>query len=68
MALTAKNMPYKHGFGPFAPEVYRVPMSYPFRDPDGMTGAEAADRAIALIETHVGARQRGLRPDRAHPG
>ena len=39
MALTAKNMPYKHGFGPFAPEVYRVPMSYPFRDPAGMTGA-----------------------------
>ena len=32
MALTAKNMPYKHGFGPFAPEVYRLPMSYPFRD------------------------------------
>ena len=32
MALTAKNMPYKHGFGPFAPEVYRVPMSYPLRD------------------------------------
>ena len=32
MALTAKNMPYKHGFGPFAAEVYRVPMSYPFRD------------------------------------
>ena len=35
MALTAKNMPYKHGFGPFAPEVYRVPMSYPFRDGRG---------------------------------
>ncbi len=35
MALTAKNMPYKDGFGPFAPEVYRVPMSYPFRDPPG---------------------------------
>ena len=35
MAMTAKNMPYKHGFGPFAAEVYRVPMSYPFRDPDG---------------------------------
>ena len=29
MALTAKNMPYKHSFGPFAPEVYRLPMSYP---------------------------------------
>ena len=45
MAMTAKNMPYKHSFGPFAPEVYRVPMSYPFRDPAGMTGAEAAARA-----------------------
>ena len=32
MAMTAKNMPYKHGFGPFAGEVYRVPMSYPFRE------------------------------------
>ena len=29
MALTAKNMPYKHGFGPFAGEIYRVPMAYP---------------------------------------
>jgi 4-aminobutyrate aminotransferase-like enzyme len=46
MALTAKNMPYKDGFGPFAPEVYRVPMSYPFRDPAGMTGPEAARRAL----------------------
>jgi 4-aminobutyrate aminotransferase/(S)-3-amino-2-methylpropionate transaminase len=43
MAMTAKNMPYKHGFGPFAPEVYRAPMSYPFRD--GLDGAEAAARA-----------------------
>ena len=32
MAMTAKNMPYKDGFGPFAPEIYRVPMSYPYRD------------------------------------
>jgi 4-aminobutyrate aminotransferase/(S)-3-amino-2-methylpropionate transaminase len=45
MALTAKNMPYKHRFGPFVPEVYRVPMSYPFRDPAGMSGQEAAARA-----------------------
>jgi 4-aminobutyrate aminotransferase/(S)-3-amino-2-methylpropionate transaminase len=30
MAMTAKNMPYKEGFGPFAPEVYRVPMPYSF--------------------------------------
>ena len=32
MALTAKSMPYKSGFGPFAAEVYRAPLSYPFRD------------------------------------
>jgi 4-aminobutyrate aminotransferase/(S)-3-amino-2-methylpropionate transaminase len=54
MALTAKNMPYKHGFGPFAPEVYRVPMSYPYRD-GGLSGADAAARAIDLIEKQVGA-------------
>jgi 4-aminobutyrate aminotransferase/(S)-3-amino-2-methylpropionate transaminase len=55
MALTAKNMPYKHRFGPFAPEVYRVPMSYPFRDEPGLTGAQAAARALALVESEVGA-------------
>jgi 4-aminobutyrate aminotransferase/(S)-3-amino-2-methylpropionate transaminase len=53
MALTAKNMPYKDRFGPFAPEIYRVPMSYPFID--GLTGAEAAALAIKDIETQVGA-------------
>lgn len=55
MALTAKNMPYRDGFGPFAPEVYRVPMSYPFRDPEGMTGEEAAGRATEQVERLVGA-------------
>ncbi len=53
MALTAKNMPYKDRFGPFAPEIYRAPMSYPFRD--GLSGPEAAQRAIAMIESQVGA-------------
>ena len=53
MALTAKNMPYKDRFGPFAPEIYRVDMSYPFRD--GRTGAEAAAVAISQIESQVGA-------------
>jgi 4-aminobutyrate aminotransferase/(S)-3-amino-2-methylpropionate transaminase len=52
MALTAKNLPYKSGFGPFASEVYRAPMSYPFRD--GLTGAEAAARAIDQVEKQVG--------------
>ena len=53
MALTAKSMPYKSGFGPFAAEVYRAPMSYPYRD--GLTGAEAAKRALSVIEKQVGA-------------
>src|SRR4051812_28966862 len=52
MAMTAKNMPYKQGFGPFAGEVYRAPMSYPFRD--GLTGPEAAARAIDVIDKQVG--------------
>lgn len=54
MALTAKSMPYKHRFGPFAPEVYRAPMSYPLRD-GGLSGAQAAARAIDVIEKQVGA-------------
>jgi 4-aminobutyrate aminotransferase/(S)-3-amino-2-methylpropionate transaminase len=54
MALTAKSMPYKHRFGPFAPEVYRVPMSYPLRD-GGLSGPAAAARAIDMIEKQVGA-------------
>lgn len=54
MALTAKNMPYKEGFGPFAPEIYRVPTSYPFRDgPHG--GKEVALWATTKIEKEVGA-------------
>ena len=55
MAMTAKNMPYKHGFGPFAPEVYRAPLSYPFRDDKSVDGQAAAARAIELIEKQVGA-------------
>lgn len=57
MALTAKMAPYKKGFGPFAGEVYRMPMSYPFRDPDQMSGKEAAERALTMIDTQVGADQ-----------
>jgi len=32
MSLTGKTMPYKAGFGPFAPEIYRLPYPYPYRD------------------------------------
>ena len=60
MALTAKSMPYKSGFGPFAPEIYRAPMSYPFRD--GLldkelatNGAVAAQRALDIITKEIGA-------------
>ncbi len=55
MAMTAKNMPYKDGFGPFAGEVYRAPMSYPFREPAPTDGAAAAARAISVLEKQVGA-------------
>ncbi|MER6303786.1 4-aminobutyrate--2-oxoglutarate transaminase [Kitasatospora sp. NPDC001539] len=57
MGLTAKNMPYKQGFGPFAPEIYRVPVAYPYR---WLTGAEncateAAAQAIDIINKQIGA-------------
>lgn len=60
MALTAKSMPYKHGFGPFAPEIYRAPLSYPFRDAEfgkelATDGELAAKRAISVIDKQVGA-------------
>ncbi|GAA4941973.1 4-aminobutyrate--2-oxoglutarate transaminase [Actinoplanes utahensis] len=54
LAMTAKNRPYKHTFGPFAPEVYRVGGSYPYRD-GGVDGASAAARAIDQIEKQIGA-------------
>ncbi|GAA0955529.1 4-aminobutyrate--2-oxoglutarate transaminase [Actinocorallia libanotica] len=54
MTLTSKNMPYKEGFGPYAPEVYRMPMAYPFRSElDGpATAAEAIDRITTQIGVH----------------
>lgn len=57
MALTAKNMPYKNGFGPFAPEVYRVPVAYGYRWPTGAEncGPEAAAQAIDNITKQIGA-------------
>jgi 4-aminobutyrate aminotransferase/(S)-3-amino-2-methylpropionate transaminase len=55
MAMTAKNMPYKDGFGPFAGEVYRAPMSYPFHETSAITGAQAAARATSMIDKQVGA-------------
>lgn len=53
MGLTSKNVPYKDGFGPFAPEIYRAPMSYPMHD--RLSGEDAAARAIAMMENQIGA-------------
>ena len=53
MAMTGKNAPYKQGFGPFAPEIYRMPLSYPYHD--GLTGEAAAKHAISRIEKELGA-------------
>ena len=57
MAMTAKSMPYKHSFGPFASEIYRMPMAYPFR---WLGSAEkCAEEALAeilhKIEKEIGA-------------
>jgi 4-aminobutyrate aminotransferase/(S)-3-amino-2-methylpropionate transaminase len=51
MTLTGKVMPYKQGFGPFAPEIYRAQYSYPFRG----TGDLAS--TLAYLDKTVGASQ-----------
>ena len=57
MAMTAKNMPYKEGFGPFTPEVYRMPMAYPYRC-DSCSGScqqTVLDTVLHKIEKEIGA-------------
>jgi 4-aminobutyrate aminotransferase/(S)-3-amino-2-methylpropionate transaminase len=59
MTLTGKVMPYKQGFGPFAPEVYRLPYAYPYRCPTGSApeacGPSCAAFVIDEMERHIGA-------------
>jgi 4-aminobutyrate aminotransferase / (S)-3-amino-2-methylpropionate transaminase / 5-aminovalerate transaminase len=59
MTLTAKDMPYKHGFGPFAPEVYRVPFAYCYRCPLGLSYPSCemacAEHAADVIDSQIGA-------------
>ena len=52
MAMTAKNMPYKDGFGPFTPEIYRMPMAYPFRHEGNID--HALDEVLHKIEKEIG--------------
>jgi 4-aminobutyrate aminotransferase / (S)-3-amino-2-methylpropionate transaminase / 5-aminovalerate transaminase len=47
MALTSKVMPYKKGFGPFAPEIYRIPFPYCYRCPFGDTRAAGGQCCMA---------------------
>jgi 4-aminobutyrate aminotransferase / (S)-3-amino-2-methylpropionate transaminase / 5-aminovalerate transaminase len=59
MTLTAKEMPYRHGFGPFAPEVHRAPFAYCYRcpfdlEPDSC-GIACADYTADLIDSQIGA-------------
>ncbi len=53
MSLTSRHTPYKRGFGPFAPEIYRVPFSYPYRSSDpersGQVALEELKRAFATM-------------------
>ena len=58
MALTAKNMPYKDGFGPFAGEIYRMPMPYELRwlgDKATIT-KDALEEVEHKIEKEIGAK------------
>ena len=57
MALTAKNMPYKEGFGPFAPEIYRVPMPYSFHwiGNQATITQDAIEMVTSKIEKEIGA-------------
>ena len=58
MALTAKNMPYKEGFGPFANEIYRMPMPYSYRYEGNLAHIteESLDHVIHKIEKEIGAK------------
>lgn len=46
MTMTSKVKPYKFGFGPFAPEVYRAPYPYVYRRPEGLTEEQYEDSVL----------------------
>ena len=50
MTMTSKVKPYKFGFGPFAPEVYKAPYPYVYRRPDGMSEQQYSEMIIEQFE------------------
>jgi 4-aminobutyrate aminotransferase-like enzyme len=50
MTMTSKVVPYKQGFGPFAPEVYRAAAPYPYR---GVTGDDSISSLERLFKSEV---------------
>ncbi|PGO24353.1 4-aminobutyrate--2-oxoglutarate transaminase [Bacillus cereus] len=50
MSLTSKVKPYKHGFGPFASEVYKLPYPYYYRADEGLTQEEVDAQILAYFE------------------
>ena len=59
LSLTSKVKPYKFGFGPFAPEIYRMPYAYCYRCPFGLKypscNVACADYLNEFFISHVAA-------------
>jgi 4-aminobutyrate aminotransferase/(S)-3-amino-2-methylpropionate transaminase len=58
LSLTSKVMPYKKGFGPFAPEVYRIPFPYCYRCERTGGGADGQKVGEAGIDCCMASRER----------
>lgn len=53
MTMTSKVKPYKFGFGPFAPEVYKAPYPYVYHRPEGMSEQQYSEMIIEQFETFL---------------
>jgi 4-aminobutyrate aminotransferase / (S)-3-amino-2-methylpropionate transaminase / 5-aminovalerate transaminase len=53
MTMTSKVKPYKFGFGPFAPEVYKAPYPYVYRRPEGLSEQQYNEMIIDQFETFL---------------
>ncbi|MEW9671413.1 4-aminobutyrate--2-oxoglutarate transaminase [Ammoniphilus sp. 3BR4] len=50
MSLTSKVKPYKYGFGPFAPDTYKMPYPYYYRAPYGLTPEQVDEQILNKLE------------------